>query len=211
MRERPIIFNAEMVRAILDGRKVQTRRPVNPQPYLSENAGFCQSGRCYGSGFTEAETIKNFLHRCHIGAQSDRLWVREVWAEICKSADPYCHCAEEGGDPDHYFEYRADTGNRFPGQWDDADKEEQLADYVPRWRSPMHMPRRASRILLEITNVRLEKVRSISADDCVAEGLKRDWCESEFRKLWNSIYLCTPFSWAHNPWVWVIEFKRIVE
>ncbi|MDX7275307.1 morphogenetic protein [Serratia marcescens] len=191
MKERPVIFNGEMVHAILDGRKTQTRRVINPQPTLSERTGFNWNGAAYGIGSTYRDTVRNFANCfkvCPFGQVGDRLWVRETWAP--ESID-----AEDGSySPD----YRA-TANGQP--------------LDGRWTPSIHMPRWASRILLEITGVRVERLNDISDGDAIREGcsaadMKSGDCVSDvFARLWSSIY--GEESWRANPWVWVIEFRRV--
>lgn len=208
-----MIFNGQMVRALLDGRKTQTRRSVKPQPELTERSGFSWNGALYGAGSDERETNRNFAHaKCPYGRPGDRIWVRETFGD----------CGER-------LVYRADT--------DDGAKCK-----VKRWTPSIHMPRWASRILLEITDVRIERLNSISDADCIAEGIipvpkDRDddhqfWRDyhlsgdgtfcvhsprESFESLWKSVRGksfeqeedTAPGSWQANPWVWVIEFKRI--
>ncbi|MDE7599633.1 hypothetical protein NVR57_13030 [Enterobacter asburiae] len=196
MKERGMIFNGAMVRALLDGRKTQTRRPVNPQPELTAGSGFSWKGWVYGSGSSDLETNKNFAHAaCPFGKPGDRIWVRETWAEAGASA------------PDLKL-YRANYPAHVPTHYENVPPAEGV-----RWTPSIHMPRWASRILLEITSVRVERLRSMSQDDARAEGVIAASGPMEaglaFRELWDSIYGVE--SWGANPWVWVIEFKRIEE
>lgn len=193
MKERPILFNDEMVRAILDGRKTQTRRIVNPQPELSERAGFVWKGYAYGLGYDNLGTQRNFArHNCPYGQPGDRLWVREAFSAMgdkSRQASPIF--------------YRADRATDNCG-----------------WTPSIHMPRWASRILLEITDVRVERLQDISEEDAASEGAPCEigrleaailGTQASYRKgfirLWESIN--GEGSWIENPWVWVIEFKRI--
>lgn len=198
MKERGMIFNSEMVRAILDGRKTQTRRPVNPQPELTAGSGFSWKGRVYGSGSSDRETNKNFAHvACPFGKPGDRIWVRETFCAVPDHDEP-AGCSA--------LLYAAD-GNGPYGKWTPS----------------IHMPRWTSRITLEITGVRVERLNSISQEDAQAEGMELTgwrptysdpdsggevWTPYDnFAQLWESIY--GEESWKANPWVWVIEFKRI--
>ncbi|EPH9645957.1 hypothetical protein ACS35N_004446 [Enterobacter hormaechei] len=160
--ERGMIFNGEMVRAILDGRKTQTRRIIKPQPEgtLSGSlSGMWLSRPLNGLLLPKIEDIA--IH-CPFGVVGDRIWVRETWAEDV------------------------------------------------RWTPSIHMPRWASRILLEITDVRVEQLNDISEEDARSEGISgssaRDVKEA-YAALWRSIYGSD--SWRANPWVYVIKFKRI--
>ncbi|ECG7132949.1 hypothetical protein E6W93_08665 [Salmonella enterica subsp. enterica serovar Uppsala] len=210
MKEHGMIFNAEMVRAILEGRKTQTRRPVKPQPELTERSGFSWNGVVFGSGSDDRETNRNFAHvKCPFGKPGDRIWVRETWAEAGASA------------PDLKL-YRANYPAHVPTHYENVPPAEDV-----RWTPSIHMPRWASRITLEIIDVRVERLHSISERDALREGLFQlpasgRYClqpgmqyfgmashnaKEVYSWLWASIY--GEESWAANPWVWVIEFKRV--
>jgi hypothetical protein len=186
MSERPILFNAEMVRAVLDGRKVQTRRVMKVQPHAGvRNSPFVKSGIEDGHG-------KELI--CPFGEVGDRLWVRETWAEA-------------GGNAPELQLYRASYPAHVPSHYENVPPPESI-----RWRPSIHMPRWASRITLEITGVRVERLQSISEEDAKAEGVKTECSVMGdkhflgFRSLWKSI--CGDDIWQANPWVWVVEFKR---
>ena len=201
MKERPVIFNGEMVRAILDGRKTQTRRVMKPQPEPCYRGGHWWPSNAFKTMLHIEEQMQNGQggwkglagDACPFGQVGDRLWVRETWTP--ESID-----AEEGGySPD----YRA-TANGQP--------------LDGRWTPSIHMPRWASRITLEITAVRVERLNDISEEDARAEGVAPSQhiitpLEALYRvgflNLWQSIY--GEESWSANPWVWVIEFKQVSE
>lgn len=175
MTERPIIFSGDMVRAILDGRKTQTRRVMKPQPSPAD-VFVGDHGLGMGPQF-----------RCSYGQSGDRLWVRETWAcECCGRTLEYraVHGRCEG------LSYRADGGTGGSSGW----------------RSPIHMPRWASRLTLDITEVRVQRVQEISEEDAVAEGVDI-W--ADFRPLWDSINAKRGFGWDVNPWVWALTFKPV--
>ena len=195
MKERPVIFNGEMVRAILDGRKTQTRR------------------------IAKADS-SNHLLGCPFGKVGDRLWVREAYQGPLFNFDQMETYLEDTSkfERPEFCEYRAD-GGRTPEYYDADD------NLRHGWKPSIHMPRWASRILLEITAVRVERLNDISQEDAKAEGVKPagdmlpdypdtfltpkgDFATAKvaFQRLWQSIY--GEESWAANPWVWVIEFKR---
>lgn len=232
MKERPILFKAEMVRAILDGRKTQTRRVIAGQPELTEHGGFAYSDRAgkrwlAGLGGCYAETVRNFMKNvpCTYGQQGDQLWVRETWrigawnedeeqVAIDYFADGYCR--------KEWLDVPLDERDMFSRLWqqstDDAIKalgQQDKYKWEPgqspcRKRTSIHMPRWASRIQLEITNVRVERLQDISEADAEAEGcFALGDCECTARRqygeLWESIN--GTGSWNTNPWVWVIEFK----
>lgn len=227
IKERPILFNTEMVKAILEGRKTQTRRVMKPQPEMVTSRGrriyrdedFKKSwesipGTMEGDGFVD----------CPYGKPGDRLWVRETWTEIDFGPVDFGGAMhEETG-----IVYRADF--KEPEHW--------------VWRPSIHMPRHASRILLEITDIRVERVQEITPQDGIKEGIEcytdgAEWCGihefsgyrnyqsnqvdkdgdtvddwfsnpiDSFRSLWDSINAKRGFGWDVNPWVWVVEFKKI--
>ncbi|MCU8695843.1 ASCH domain-containing protein [Enterobacter cloacae] len=183
MTERGMIFNGEMVRAILDGRKMQTRRPLKWKQTRFTEIGEREDGSRWPWS-EDAEHACDFWHPCPFGAVGGRIWVRETWARYNIDQDS------------HDMAYRATP----PADWPEEG----------RWRPSIHMPRWASRILLEITDVRVEQLNDISEEDARSEGISgssaRDLKEA-YAALWRSIYGSD--SWRANPWVWVIEFKRI--
>lgn len=191
MKERPIIFSAPMVRAILSGAKTQTRRVMKVRCHsICEN----DDGKLWPWS-EDVELTEDFWHPCPFGQPGDRLWVRETWGAL-----PHML----GGFQRESLRYRADGEYQNEhGAW--------------RWRPSIHMPRWASRITLEITGVRVERLQDISEADAKAEGVSMPdgtpappdfWSyQQEFRHLWEQIN--GPGSWDANPWVWVIEFKRL--
>ncbi|HBQ8756660.1 TPA: morphogenetic protein [Klebsiella quasipneumoniae] len=200
MIERGMIFNGEMVRAILDGRKTQTRRPVK-FPVLDKNLG-CELS---GNELAGELSAGNYLNSA-FGRPGDCIWVRETWSS--DFANYY---------PNDRVWYAADNNRRLDIEVVDGVRgiySPESDVYVPfRWRPSIHMPRWASRILLEITDVRVERLKSISDGDAIREGcstadMKSGDCVADvFARLWASIYGSD--SWNANPWVWVIEFKRV--
>lgn len=204
MKERPILFSAPMVRALLDGRKTQTRRIVKPQPHEF----FVRFGRLYDHpkklGEYSGELV---LVNSPYGQPRDRLWVKETHAFIWP--DEY----EPENLKDCNIEYRADTdGKALPGDWPEESRDDPER---PKWRPSIFMHRWASRILLEITAVRVERLQDISEEDAIAEGAKWGACgapqigshKAGYAQLWESINGAG--SWDANPWVWVVEFKKI--
>ena len=193
-RERPSRFSGPMIRAILEGRKTQTRRVIKPQPVMSNRCGI----PFYPDG------LPVDYRNCPYGKDSERLWVRETW----------------GWSGYQRIEYKA-----FPADGSDFRS-------VSRWRPSIHMPRWASRIALEVVNVRVEPLHYISEADAEAEGVSRccpfDVCNGGgfiggdescrcadmspaevFAHRWDSINGKRGHSWDSNPWVWVIEFRRV--
>lgn len=213
-----MIFNAEMVRAILDGRKTQTRRPIKWKQTRFTEIGEREDGSKWPWS-EDAEHACDFWHPCPFGAVGDRIWVRETWGVVS-------HAFSDDGLMIDWVPDRPTTaihempfGNGYYSDyaiyaadgdftWGDDDGYE---DGRSCWKPSIHMPRAASRILLEITDVRVERLRSMSQDDARAEGVIAASGPMEaglaFRELWDSIY--GEESWKANPWVWVIEFKRV--
>jgi hypothetical protein len=168
------------VRAILDGRKTQTRRVVRPQPGGRLFRGM--DSRWYRSALADE---RNPI-RCPYGVPGDRLWVREAWRVF-------------GG---REYEYQQDREAVIYREG------AELVDSVQGpWRSPIHMPRWASRLTLEIVSVRVERVQEISREDEIAEGTPDGMF---FDCLWDSIN-AKRAPWSSNPWVWVIEFRKAGE
>lgn len=200
MKERPILFSAPMVRAMLAETKTQTRRVVKPQPdehgLTREEQTWPNNWKWFDSGCRD--------HRCPYGQPGDRLWVREVWSQPTTF------------DPGPTF-YRADYPDCVPPHFENVPTADQV-----KWKPSIHMRRDQSRILLEVTAVRVERLNDISEADCIAEGVPRgnhatkwpngdpgyidDVQRRNYCVLWEQIN--GPGSWAANPWVWVIEFRR---
>jgi hypothetical protein len=200
MSERPILFSAPMIRAILADTKTQTRRVLRDQPCkLRDFNGGGLSIRVRGSVY-QAFSPRCPPVRCPYGAPGDRLWVRETFAHVYRdNSTPEERAAED-------VAYKADGFS--------VD-----AYAYGTWKPSIHMPRWASRITLEITEVRVERLQEISEADADAEGA-RDWAAGQgtpvrdlmearlqFRALWQSIN--GPESWDANPWVWVVAFRRV--
>lgn len=220
MKERGMIFNGEMVRALLDGRKTQTRRIMAPQP--ADDIERCIFPNPEAIGWKSSLRHKHgstTAHFCHYGKPGDRIWVRETFQGPLFDydlMDSYCKDPTPFEKPE-FCVYKAD-GVPAP-EFYDADDELHCC-----WRPSIHMPRWASRILLEITNVRVERLNSIHDVDAMREGIQNlTTCSHAdfgipgavnaqhpvraFQLLWESIYGAD--SWRANPWVWVIEFKRV--
>jgi hypothetical protein len=209
IKERPILFSGPMVSAILAGRKTQTRRVVKPQPdWIEEVKTTRYSPGPFiwpigGLGQQCGAPIFKFPY----GKPGDRLWVRETFLDgLAHRSD-----AERGSREDVY--YRAD-----------GDAHEQFEDYTDaKWRPSIFMPRWASRITLEITNVRVERLQDISPADVMSEGFVKfgngtnyvpglEWAERDpqkaYARLWDIIN-GKKYPWESNPWVWVIEFRKL--
>lgn len=232
MKELPILFNVEMVRAILRGAKTQTRRPVKKPHVLVYDGGdgvvrdvlrWTHSGYGMWQGMVEEDCA---FWRCPYGVPGDHLYVREPFRFPSKldklSPKAVGEQAIEAGYPNPWCPARADADNAIWGDYN--------ADDWGDWgksRRAMHMPKWASRITLEVTEVRVVRVQDISEADAIAEGFKGEACdhryadlgvctdcmntgyaehpEQHFHYVWNDIY----DNWADNPWVWAVSFKRV--
>lgn len=228
MKERPILFSAPMVRAILSGQKTMTRRAVKLDD-LKRNPDNDQwykdrvwSYRVKPYGVWTDRTNAGLIEKCPHGKVGDRLWVRETW-HCCETIQKYVKSGEISREN---IEYRADRPN--------------VTICDGGWTPSIHMPRWASRILLEITEVRVERLQDISEEDALDEGIREETniivgasCAGglhheitgdrffydggfeegyetpilAFRELWKSIYGLA--SWESNPWVWAIGFRRV--
>ena len=208
--ERPIIFSAPMVRAILDGRKTQTRRVVKPQPSQLADQVVCDLNDVW----RESVRHGNDLHmepegtrewRCPYGVPGDRMWVREAWRMV-KQHDAISPKAAHLGGGCLTVSYPASDPLERDGK-----------HCMGKKRPSIHMPRWASRLTLEVTGVRVERVQEVSQTDAKAEGVRPDCIggpkdyRMEFRRLWDSINAKRGYPWDDNPWVWVVEFKRLKE
>ncbi|AMW57959.1 hypothetical protein CHY68_18060 [Salmonella enterica] len=199
MKERGMIFNAEMVSAILSGRKTQTRRPIKwKQTRFTEIAE-----RDDGSLWPWAEDCErggDIWFTCPFGEVGDRIWVRETFRVHSRATDVAT------------LVYRASVRNSWTEQTHRVPVAVCNKPATPeKWTPSIHMPRWSSRITLEITDVRVERLNSITESDAEAEGVTDTGfgvlLVDGFRYLWKSIY--GDDSWQANPWVWVIEFKRV--
>ncbi len=232
MKERPILFKAEMVRAILEGRKTQTRRIMKPQP--EDRHGVTQRITCSSDDKWEAEATEQQWDFPY-GKVGDRLWVREAFdiiddpvsvdvgdavilekfgIEDDQDAARWGRCLKRGKDGERLVaDYKSDNPQRMI---DIAGKR--------KWRPSIHMPRWASRIDLEITGIKVERLQDISEANAMAEGVERlklspseingmrvhpmtSSYRDAFQSLWKSIN--GPDSWDENPCVWCVSFKRV--
>ena len=256
MKERGMIFNGEMVRALLSGQKTQTRREVKLNldiACLATTYDWATSlAANHYQGLTEeqiqqkAESLRGVIHPvildngqmvsiiCPHGKPGDRIWVRETWGVVSHELDEDGRIQSWTPDRPATAIHEMPFGNGYYSghaiyaadgdfTWGDDDGYE---DGRSCWKPSIHMPRAASRILLEITAVRVERLNAISGEDATAEGVptagslltdypgtfltpKGDFATGKvaFQRLWESIY--GDESWQANPWVWVIEFKLV--
>ena len=214
-KERPILMNAFSVKAILDGRKTQTRRVIRPQPaewyWIDGAVTLNWKGKIYNP--YQGDPRKQLLIDCRRLEIGDRLWVRETFTWITLAENEWRGTSDQRRHPDGY---PVTMLNR-------ADAEAEGWLLPASWKPSIFMPRWASRILLEITDVRVERVQEISDIDILAEGIHwRDvighsprtvedsmaYCRA-FRELWDSINTKRGFGWDVNPWVRAITFKCV--
>lgn len=209
-KERPILFSAPMVRAILDGKKTQTRRVMKPQPEIKPIALIDRAGDPFVDDLGRwvwSTGMAEFA--CPCGQPGDRLWVRETWAASLDTdgdmTEPIFYRATHSGDLRASFEPRATE------IWDTVGN--------TGWRPSIFMPHWASRITLEITGIRIERLQDISLDDMRAEGVRPDteasllWRETlaaNFRTLWDEINGARGYPWSSSPWVWVVSFVAAI-
>lgn len=200
MRERPILFSTPMVQAILEGRKSMTRRVVkdwlltDSPNYFDENSPVMNKpphrhddGKWYYELQETVDSSGHYRFACPYGVPGDRLWARETWVQ----------------DLDGEIFYRAD--HVFPA----------MPAQISKWRPSIHMPRAASRITLEITDIRVERVQDIKDEDVLSEGFRMNntsifslGYKGAFEALWDSIN-AKKHPWESNPWVWAISFRRV--
>ena len=210
MKERPILFSAPMVRALLSGAKTQTRRGLSVQPTgapYAAQASLTKSGSrpVFYAAWERPGTDGSTCCICPYGVPGDRLWVREAW-RTCEGFDVYPPRDIQRTTP---VRYEADS------HWSHS-----MTGGGGKLRPSMFMPRWASRILLEVTDVRVERLQDISEADALAEGTP-SWADGAcavgnphglnardyYEVLWSSIN--GRASWDANPWVWCVSFRRI--
>ncbi|QTH12517.1 hypothetical protein C4C32_18205 [Pseudomonas corrugata] len=242
IKERPILFSAPMVRAILEGRKTVTRRAIKVQPHIDASGNFCVGRSNYGQDGYGKPVTKHFVKDCcPYGKPGGRLWVRETFMDLLGTG------VEHRPTIDSLIQRYCYSADVRPGSFADETRK----DYGLKWKPSIHMPRAASRILLEITDVRVERLKDISDEQAQAEGCfftdygkhcfhgghgwkdvgdcqavaghqqREGWmwdkttsheqclgsARHAFGNLWNKVNGSD--AWDANPWVWVVEFKRV--
>jgi hypothetical protein len=223
MKETGILFKPVLIKSILKDIKTETRRTqgldeINKNPDAWEYKGYLSNKDTITVFFSN--NGKTIRIKSPYGKSGDRLWVKETWAEIFNDID-LLHTDET------HFEYKVDTGNKYPGEWPDDEGDD---PECPRWKSPMFMPRRATRLILSIKQIRIERLHSISEKYAQKEGiplqfsfddkkttnkkagysLTPGYIASSYRDAFHYFweYINGPGSWQINPWVWVIKFKK---
>ncbi len=191
MKEKPILFSGEMVRAILSGKKTQTRRLVKYIPALGEPDDWAHKRNKHS-------LIGDYRKYCPYGTPKNFLWVRETWASHAK----YDHLRPKDIPLDAKLLYRASGAFHY--------EEDETMEYE-KWRPSIHMPRWAARINLEITGVRVERLHDITIEDALSEGIHHNPMNCpriEFAWLWDSINEESN-GWSVDPLVWVVEFELV--
>jgi len=218
MKERPILFSTPMVKAILEGRKTQTRRIKKLEWLTSDHCGIpicdwglsryisCENGLLKFEIQEAVDDSKIYEIQCPYGQVGDLLWVRETFAVIDD---------REFENGTIYTEYKADRPNdKYPGDW--PEDEAKGNPEAPKWKPSIFMPKKYARIWLEITDIRVERLQDIDPVDCINEGIEKlNWLDDEpiaaierFSLLWDSIN-GKKHPWSSNPFCWVITFRRI--
>lgn len=205
---KPILFNSDMVRAIMDGRKTATRRIVKaPALYRAEEPPrrIFRDGDLFQLQWNTGETVAGFAIKPPY-LPGDILYVREAFA--CDGFD---------GEKDVYV-YRADVDECDRIVWGDIEKNEWAPSSDYHWHPSIHMPKEAARIFLHVIDMRVERLREITDKGARSEGCGdtdvvyyNGWLRCEFANLWDSTVAPgknAAYGWAANPWVWVIEFER---
>lgn len=246
MKEAPVNFTAEEVRATLENRKSQFRRVIKPQPEFQDHGDGTNSdwvvewchprSGCLIAEWSEGQVAPQaMLDCCPFGKPGEKLWVRESFVELLavspasdepnewgnrpyrRIEEPTSHKRADGSTAWHYdgldIAWAADghvefcDGDGFTGESADRDD-------MPRWKSSMHMSRAFSRLTLEITDVRVQRLQEIGFNDCIAEGIHPIGPEhdpaiprSEFHVRWNKLNVKRGYSWESNPWVWVVSYS----
>lgn len=226
MRERPILFSPPMVKAILDDRKTQTRRPLRDQKPIDLGASMHGTHLTRRAVHDHGRLVghRNAIVRCPYGQPGDRLWVRErhCFLDVKRSALSQFPLGPQNNDevgPDIWnlcIEYSDGSENETSFEGKKPKQTRERGEF--KWRPGMFMPRWASRLALEVTAVRVERLQEISEEDALAEGISRRPIEGEpdlslpardgYQWLWDTLNADRGFGWDKNPWVWVVEFKK---
>lgn len=220
-KEHPILFTSESIRSILSGRKTQTRRiikhhsPVYDKP---ENIAEYKFVEFDGKQVQFRDSLGLISPiKCPYGEVGNILWIKEAWTQWdcigCRRNENTCACSSN-----EFFE-------RFPHYKEityKATYKELEGIDIAKWHSPLFMPKEYSRIKLEITNIKVERVQDISEEDAMGEGMRdsrgfnmmpsytsENHYKLKFKKLWDFIHRKDEFNWELNSWIWAIEFKRI--
>src|SRR5574343_491511 len=213
VRERPILFSAPMVRAILAGQKTQTRRVVKPQPPSNMHRHCWFDAPVYAWTYEPEPAAKWHRVRCPYGVPDDRLWVRETWASpeiqiVAYKADAECGAwMGDGGGGRIWIRHGLIHESPYYMQGRFPADTRTLRKYGGRWRPSIHMPRWASRITLEILSVRVERLQEITEEDAIAEGVESAACAARpGKRVYRDYYLD-----KHDPFEWYADPRRSYE
>lgn len=207
IKERPILFSTPMVKAILEGKKTQTRRIVKNNPRIASTL----EKTC--DYFSKNKTLRESY--CPYGKPGDMLWVREKFAKTMGEFEPEV-CYSFFADDFHWSWEPADTSNgKTACQWHDPDLSKEV-----KWKPSIHMPKEAARIWLQVEEIKVELLLSISMEDAKSEGIEKrgDFWKNYNDNTFSKLNPCASFSslwvkingtelWNSNPWVWVVKFK----
>jgi len=221
--ERPILFNGPMVRALIDGTKTQTRRPITLRDFgQSMTQGYAWAFRDKRALWNEYRA-DDFLRLGPFGVAGDRLWVRETWRPVMEGWQSYVEYKAGRPRLDRVSREQIATVRKFAMRFAGADETRNSE----AWHPSIHMPKWAARIWLDVVSVRVERLWALTEEDLPAEGIEAldgmfteaDTCLTAkrmgvtidsglllFAMLWDEIYPQTP--WVSNPWAWVVTFKR---
>jgi len=201
---KPIIMSTDSVKAILDGRKTMTRRVIKPLPITNKS----ETGWIW---ITKNNTLiewnmngkvnSSMKNHCPYGSIGDKLWVRETW---CKGYEAFVYRP-----PNYYYKVADAHGDIYIRENEINDRGKKI-----KWKSPRFMPKDASRITLQITDIKVERLQYAKTESIIAEGIRREENDGmtlidKWKKAWNNINAKRGYSYESNPWVWVISFKAV--
>lgn len=238
MSVKPILFNTEMVKAILDGRKTQTRRVVKERGWdITGKAKFETDGFWFNVCKADRDANAKTATCHHINPPyniGDVLWVRETWRKACASHKQWINGSNFTVEEQFGFQYKADLETRFDNFFEVNDEFNSTEiSYSSRWHPSIHMPREAARIFLQVTDIKVERLHDIDCAGALAEGcdgrcdcpsngaegvlscITKDFSIERFQTVWDATipkhpnkFKRYPYYWNDNPWVWVISFER---
>lgn len=227
MNEHPILFSTDMVKAILNGTKTQTRRVIKPK--VAYNANYESINGLGYHQWYQSPILMTYQRKCPYGISGNKLWIRETWSPVMSYEDGVAIRYKDNTElfrevPEELCDWherewtRHDNFFKSQGVKNSSDREFDYdglwiqGQYWPfeKWHPSIHMPKFCARIWLDVLSIRVAKLQDISEDDAIAEGISGgDWLGDpigEFAKLWDSINKKRGYGWDKNPWVWVVNF-----